>query len=63
VQKDLEMLRNNLAALQEAGADDVAVREVTRQMNELLYREEMWAAIQSLLAQGGNKNQRCGLAC
>jgi hypothetical protein len=63
------MLRNNLAALQEAGADDVAVREVTRQMNELLYREEMlWAAIQSLLAQGGNQNtkyfyQRCGLAC
>ena len=41
VRKEIARLRSQLAELQEAGNDEVAIKEAIRSMNELLYREEM----------------------
>jgi len=41
VRKELEILRTQLANQQEAGMDISEIRETIRNMNELLYREEM----------------------
>ena len=41
VRKELESLRTQLANQQEAGMDISEIRETIRNMNELLYREEM----------------------
>ena len=41
VRKEIARLRSQLAELQVAGNDEVAIKEAIRSMNELLYREEM----------------------
>lgn len=41
VLKDIEILRSQLAELQQAGADQSHIRSKMNQLDELLYREEM----------------------
>ena len=41
VRKEIMRLRKQLAELQEQGSDEGAIKEAIRNMNEMLYREEM----------------------
>jgi hypothetical protein len=60
VRKDLENLRAQLADLQASNVDSSAIKDTIRNMNEMLYREEMLWLQRSRVAllQEGDRNTK-----